>query len=154
MNIKAGLSIAAVVISLGATSMAMEHGRYRDRDDNGRGNLRLASWHSDRDDHDKKGYEKGKKNGWENGSLPPGKARKESKEWQKQHKHEADWHRKEAREREHEARENRHRSHDVVVHRQPQRPTNVTREATLRERAAAVKRANEEKKRQAQVNHK
>jgi hypothetical protein len=89
--------------------------------------------------------------------LPPGQAKKESKKSMKEHKHEADWHRDEAREREREARENRHRSHDVVVHKQAKPTTNAMqakKDATVRERAAAVERARKEHKAEAQVNHK
>jgi len=157
MKIKTGFAIAAVVMGLGATSVAMDHGRGRDRDDDRRGNLRMASWHNGHDKDDQKGYEKGKKTGWQNGSLPPGQAKKESKKSMKEHKHEADWHRDEAREREREAREHRHRSHDVIVHKQPRPTTNAAlakRDATVRERAASVERARKEHKAEAQVNHK
>jgi len=126
MNFTKSLAIAAIVMGLGATSLAKVH-----------------------DDH--KGYEKGKKTGWHDGTLPPGQAKKESKEWRKEHKHEADWHKKEAREREREAREHRHHSHEVLVHKQTKPPVDKQREMTVRERAAAVERARKEHK--TEVNH-
>ena len=51
MNFTKSLAIAAIVMGLGATSLAKVH-----------------------DDH--KGYEKGKKTGWHDGTLPPGQAKK------------------------------------------------------------------------------
>ena len=73
MNFKTGLAIAAVIFGLGSSSIAMEHGRGGDRDHD-RGQFHRASWQHD--DHDRKGYEKGKKTGWNNGSVPPGQAKK------------------------------------------------------------------------------
>jgi hypothetical protein len=156
MNIRTGLATAALVIGLGASSFAMDHGRPSDGNSRN-GNLRLASWRSDGDDHDRKGSEKGKKEGWQNGTLPPGQAKKESKEYRKAHKHEADWHRNEAKEREREARLNRHHSHEAIAHKQPKPLTNMSqaqKDSTFRERVAAAKRAKEEQKREAKANHK
>jgi hypothetical protein len=161
MNFQKSLAIAAVVMGLGATSVAMDHGRMRDRDDSRSGDYRVASWHEgrdhDRDDHDRKGYEKGKKTGWQNGTLPPGQAKKESKEYQREHKRESRGHRDEAREREREARENRHRSHEATVHKQ-EKPFTYMKQAQKdkdnRERAAAMKRAQAEHKHEAKENRK
>ncbi len=127
MNFKKGLVIAAVVMGLGASSMAMA-----------------------RDDH--KGVDKGKKTGWQGGSVPPGQAKKESKEWRKEHKREGEWHRKDAREREREAREHRHRSHEALKHQQTKPPVDKEHQASVRQRAAEVERARKEHK--AEVNHK
>lgn len=157
MNIRTGIAISAVVMGLGATSLALEHGRGHGRGDDRRGNLPIASGHDDHDRDDHKGYEKGKKKGWSDGSLPPGQAKKESKQYRMEHKHEADWQRDEAREREREAREHRHRSHETIAHRQPKPTTNMMRtqkQPSVRERAAAAERSRKEHKAEAQTNHK
>ncbi len=144
MNFKTGLAVAAVVIGLGATSMAMDHGR--DRDD--RGQFRRAAWHDDHD-RDKKGWEEGKKKGWHGEGVPPGQARKESKEWRHEHERESLEHRREMERRRHEAREHRHASHEVVAHKQTKPPTNTHRSA-MYERLRESQEAKKEHKQEAQ----
>jgi|SRR5512146_2909291 hypothetical protein len=138
MNLKTGLAVAAVIIGLGANSVAMEHGRDRDQD---RGHFHRAAWHHD--DHDRKGYEKGKKTGWHDGALPPGQAKKESKEWRKEHKREAREHHHEMTKAQREAWEHRHHSHQAVVHKQPKPPVNAERKGGMNGMVQAAK-ANKE----------
>lgn len=111
MNVRTSLVVTLIALGLSASSVAMNHGRDHDQ-----GQIHRAAWHHD--DHDRKGYEKGRKNGWHDGSLPPGQAKKESKMWRKEHKHEAREHRHEMTREQREAWERRHQSHDTVIHRQ------------------------------------
>src|SRR5512146_2481944 len=140
MNLKAGLAVAAVILGLGASSVAMEHGRGRDE-------FHRASWQHD--DHDRKGYEKGKKTGWNDGALPPGQSKKESKQWRKEHKHEAREHHHEMTRAQREAWEHRHRSHETVIHRQPKPPVNAEKRNGLKTVVDTAK-ANKERQREAQ----
>lgn len=142
MNFKTGLTVAAVIFGLGASSVAMDHGRDHDR-----AQLHRAAWHHD--DHDRKGFEKGKKTGWNNGTLPPGQAKKESKEWRKEHKHEAREHHHEMTKAQREAWEHRHRSHEVVVHKQPKPPVNAEKKGGLNTMVQAAK-ANKEHRQEVQ----
>ena len=113
MNFKSGLAIAAVMLGLGTSSVAMEHGHDRDRDHD-RTQFHRAAWHHD--DHDRKGWEKGKKTGWKDGALPPGQAKKDSKRWHKEHEREARERHHEMTRAQREAWERRHRSHETVVY--------------------------------------
>ena len=140
MNFKTGLAVAAVIIGLGASSVAMERGHGRDE-------FHRAAWHHD--DHDRKGYEKGKKTGWNDGSVPPGQAKKESKEWRKEHKSEGREHHHEMTRAQREAWEHRHRSHEVVVHKQPKPPVNAEKRNGLKTVVDAAK-ANKERRQEAQ----
>ncbi len=139
MSSRTGLAVAALVVCLTGSSLAMPYGRSHDRN----GSYNNAGF----DDH-------GKKKGWNDGSLPPGKAKKESREFQKQHKHEAEAHRKEMRERQREARAYRHKSHDAVVHKQT-KPNTEARSNPLKayhNQVEANKRIKAEQKREAQQN--
>ncbi|HEX6881023.1 MAG TPA: hypothetical protein VF135_11710 [Terriglobales bacterium] len=139
MRSSTGLAVAALVICLGSSSLAMPYGRSHDR--NGSYNNAYDNDH-------------GKKKGWNDGSLPRGKAKKESRMWQKEHRHEAEAHRKEMRERQREARAYRHKSHVAVVHRQP-KPNTEARSNPLKayhNQVEANKRIKAEQKREAQQN--
>jgi hypothetical protein len=142
MNFKTGLAVAAVIVGLGASSVAMERGRDRDH-----GQFHRATWQHD--DHDRKGYEKGKKTGWDNGSLPPGQAKKEAKEARREHKHEAREHHHEMTRAQREAWEHRHRSHEAVVHKQTKPPVNAEKRNGLKTVVDATK-ANKEHRREAE----
>lgn len=120
MNFKAGLVIGIAILGLGASSVAMEHGRERDHD---RAQFHRATWQHG--DHDRKGWEKGKKTGWKDGALPPGQEKKESKMWRNERRHEAREHRHEMTRDQREAWEHRHHRHQTVIHRQPRPPVNV-----------------------------
>jgi len=142
MNFKTGLAVTALIFGLGSSSVAMDHGRDHDR-----AQLHRAAWHHD--DHDRKGFEKGKKTGWNNGTLPPGQAKKESKEWRKEHKREAREHHHEMTKAQREAWEHRHRSHEVVVHKQPKPPVNAEKKGGLNAMVQAAK-ANKEHRQEVQ----
>lgn len=148
MNIRTSLVVTLITLGLGASSMAMSHSR-----DHEKGQLQRAAWHHDdhgrRDDHDRKGYEKGKKTGWHDGSLPPGQAKKESKVWQKEHKHEAREHHHEMTREQREAWERRHQRHETVIHRQPKPPVNTEKRNGLKTVVNTAK-ANKERQREAQ----
>ena len=143
MNVKTGLAVAAVIVGLGASSVAMEHGRDRDHDRD-HGQFHRASWQHD--DHDRKGYEKGKKTGWDNGALPPGQSKKESKEWTREHKREGREHHHEMTRAQREAWEHRHHSHEAVVHKQPKPPYNAQKKGALAKDIEAVKANKEHRK--------
>ncbi len=148
MNFKTGLAIAAVMFGLGASSVAMEHGRDRDRDrDRDRSQFHRTTWQHD--DHDRKGWEKGKKTGWHDGALPPGQSRKESREWRNEHKREGREHRHEMTRAQREAWEHRHRSHETIVHKQPKPPANAQKKNGLKTIVDAAK-ANKEHRQEAQ----
>ncbi|HEU5403354.1 MAG TPA: hypothetical protein VFU86_18505 [Terriglobales bacterium] len=144
MKVKTGLAVVAVIFGLGASSVAMSHGHERDHD---RAQFHRAAWQHG--DHDRKGYEKGKKTGWNDGALPPGQAKKESKEWRKEHKHEAREHHREMTRAQREAWEHRHHSHETVVHRQAKPPVNVEKKNGLKTVVEAAK-ANKERQKEAQ----
>jgi hypothetical protein len=144
MNFKTGLAVAAVVIGLGASSVAMERGRASDDE---RGRFRRSAWH---DEHDRKGYDEGKKKGWKGGSLPPGQERKESKQWRHEHEREAHEHHRETSRRQREAWEHRHHGHEATLHKQPKFPVNAQKK-TEHERMEAAKQANKEHR--AEVQH-
>ncbi len=145
MNLKTGLAVAAVIFGLGASSVAMDHGRDRDRN---RAEFHRAAWH--RDDHDRKGYEKGKKTGWNGGAVSPGQAKKESKEWRKEHKREAREHHHEMTRAQREAWEHRHRSHEAVVHKQTRPPVNMEKKGGMQ---GMVEAAKAKKEHQQEVQH-
>jgi hypothetical protein len=116
----------------------MNHGRDRNRD---HGLFHRAVWHQDKD--------LGKKTGWNDGALPPGKAKSESKMWQKEHKREAKTHQKEMKERQREARAYRHYSHPAITHRQPKPPVNAQKKAGLAG-VLEAKRANQQHRQEVQ----
>jgi hypothetical protein len=135
MNPKSGLAVLAVIIGLGASSVAMEHGRDRDHD---RAQFHRTAWHQD--NHDPKGWDKGKKTGWKDGSLPPGQAKKESsKEWRKEHEREAHEHHHHMTKAQREAWERRHHSHEAVVHKNPKPPVSVEKKNGLKTVVNAAK---------------
>ncbi len=148
MDFKSGLAVAGLIIGWGVSSFAMDHGRDRDRDnDHGRAQFHRTAWH--RDDHDRMGYEKGKKTGWNDAALPPGQAKKESKMWQKEHKREAREHHHEMTKVQREAWENRHHSHVATVHKQPRPPVNVEKKNGFKTVVDAAK-ANKERRQEVQ----
>jgi len=117
MSLKSGLMIAAVLVGLGATSVAMAPAQ--------------------------------------EGTLPPDKAKKESKEWSKEHAKEAKVHRAEAKQRGREAKAHRLQSHEAGVHRQPRMDTNMKRaerQELAKERKANAKLLRAEHKREAKAN--
>ncbi len=138
MKMKSSLVLAAVVVGLGATSMAMAHQR-----DETRAQLRDATWHFDQADQN------GGKKGLSDGALPPKQAKRDSKAWQKEHKREAKANQKQAKMRQKEARANRHASHEAVEHKQPKSPQNLDK-TLMKQRMDAAKSANKVHKKEVQ----
>jgi hypothetical protein len=145
MNFRTGLAITAIIVGLGASSVAMDHGRDQNRD---HGQFHRAAWHQDKD-HDRKGWEKGKKTGWNDGALPPGQAKKDSKMWQREHKRDARAHHNEMKERQREARAYRHHSHPAIAHKQAKPPVNTEKKAGLAG-VLEAKRANQQHRQEVQ----
>ncbi len=143
MNFKTGLALVAVTFGLAVSSVAMEHGR---EGDHHRTEFHRAAWHHD----DHKGWEKGKKTGWHDGSLPPGQAKKESKEWRKEHEHEAREHHHEMTRAQREAWEHRHHSHETILHKQPKPPVNAEKKGGMQ---GMVEAAKAKKEHQQEVQH-
>lgn len=146
MNIRVGFAVAAVILGLGASSVAMEHGRDHDRDHD-RAQLHRATWQHN--DHDRKGWEKGKKTGWKDGALPPGQEKKEGREWRNEHRHEAREHHHEMSRAQREAWERRQHSHQTVIHKQPKPPVNAEKRNGLKTVIDTAK-ANKERQRETQ----
>jgi len=108
MTFSKGFAISVLSFALSASASAMaRHDDYRGHDrDNG------AQYHSaayrdhdhDRDDRRPNGWDRGHKNGWKNGSRPPGQARKHDRDWRSDRDRE--WRREHDRDR-HRARHHR-----------------------------------------------
>ncbi len=84
MTFKKGFVVSIVSFALSASAFAMSH-REDGRHDHG--NYHPIAYREHRDhDHDRddrrpRGWDKGRKEGWHGGSLPPGQARKHRRDW-------------------------------------------------------------------------